>query len=296
MPIVKRLKAKSESSSSAKSAKPEKVKRSPLVISLPDGPEEPVKDLRKIKWLIYGENKIGKTSLCAQFPDPIFLMFEPGGDFLRIARRQMGTWREFVAYVDAILRSERYGTVVIDPAARCFKMLVDDKCEELGVDDPRDVGWGQGWKAIQDEFERQIHRLTKSGRGVVFLAKPTKAEFERRTGGTYHRIEPKLSSGAGDFIEGFVDVIAFYGYYGDERFLTIRGSDELDAGCRPEELFLTTQGEQVHSIPMGSSAKEGYKNLVAAFDNKQKSRCEPEREASVGRTKAQAAKKRKLVF
>lgn len=251
-----------------------------LSLSLPDGPEDPISSFAQAKTLIYGENKIGKTSLCAEFPDPVFLMFEPGGGGLRIARRQCNSWKEFTGYIDLILASDRFETIVIDPISLCYKACVDHICKIEGVDDPGEVTWGHGWKAIEDEFIRQISRISSSGRGIIFLGHLEQVEFEKRTGGKYNKIVPRMMKQARSFIESFVDVIAFYGYYGDDRLMTIEGSDELDAGNRLKYQFRTVSGEKIHSIPMGSNEEEAYENLMKAFDNEQEDRNEPDYSAT----------------
>lgn len=268
-------------------------------LTLPTEEEEPLSSLSEAMLLIYGENKIGKTSLCSQFPDPLFLMFEPGGKGLKIKQRQVNSWREFVGYIDLLEKTEEFRNVVIDPIALCYKAVVDHVCEKELVNDPTDIGWGKGWKAIEDEFVRQIKRISASNRGIIFLGHPEQAEFEARTGGKYHKITPKMMKQAKTFIESFVDVIAFYGYHGDKRMLTIEGSDELDAGSRLKYQFRTPEGERIHSIPMFDKKnkqfdeEQAYKNLLRAFDNKQTDRCEPTAGVALTNTRAKRETKSK---
>lgn len=298
MPLIKKLKSKSGDSKPEPAFKRASTKTK-VELTLPDGPEDPISDISEATFLIYGENKIGKTSLCSQFEDPIFLMFEPGGKGLRIARRQCNSWTEFTGYIDLIVKSDRYKTVVIDPINLCYKACVDHICKREAVDDPADVGWGKGWKAIEDEFVKQVRRISTTHRGVVFLGHPEQAEFEKRTGGKYNKIVPRMMKQARNFVEAFVDVIAFYGYYGDYRMLTIEGSDELDAGNRLKYKFRTTSGERIHSIPMfddnDSSFDEerAYENLIAAFNNEQEDRWEPEDKLALSDAPAQRERKRR---
>ena len=266
---------------------------------LPEGPQKPITDLSAAAILIYGENKIGKTSLAACFDDPIFIMFEPGGKGLEITRVQCETWKDFTGWVTSIIKSDRFKTVVIDPIALCYRACVEQICKDEAVDDPMEVGWGRGWKKVEDEFCKQIRRISSTERGVVFLGHIESVEFERRTGGVYHRLSPRMMKQARTFITGWVDIIAFYGYYGDDRYLTIEGSDELDAGTRLKLNFKTTSGERVHSIPMFDpenptfSEEDAYRNLVAAFRNEQEERGVPESVAALTDTKPPRKEKRR---
>lgn len=287
MPLVKRLGKKS----STKETK-NRVIRTKIEVTLPEEQEDAITSISEATFLIYGENKIGKTSFASMFPEALFLMFEPGGKGLKIYRRQVSNWKEFVAYIDLLEKDrDRFETVVVDPVAMSYKAVVDFICEREGVTDPRDVGWGNGWKAIEDEFMKQINRISSTGRGVVFLGHPEIIEFEKRTGGTYNKIVPRMMKQARQFIEAFVDVTGFYGYYGDERFLSIEGSDQIDAGHRLKYKFRTPEGEKIHSIPMGESEEEAFKNFKRAFNNKQKDRCEPDYNPSMQEVKPERKKR-----
>ena len=50
--------------------------------------------------------------------------------------------------------------------------------------------------------------------------------------------------------------------------MQIVGDDYVSAKC-PSQNFRIPSGERVERIPMGKSAKEAAKNLMAAFNNKQ---------------------------
>ena len=66
------------------------------MIKLPTKRTEIEKDLSKYTIFLYGREKIGKTTLAAQFPDALFLMFEPGAKSLEIFRIDINTWAEFL--------------------------------------------------------------------------------------------------------------------------------------------------------------------------------------------------------
>ena len=75
-----------------------------------------------------------------------------------------------------------------------------------------------------------------------------------------------MSNQAADVIQGLVDIWGNYTYDGKKRYLLIEGSEEIDAGCRVEGHFLS-EGQPMSKIYMGNSAKEAYKNFLAAFNN-----------------------------
>jgi len=242
-------------------------------ISLPTLKSTPLEDLGGYTWLLFGEKKIGKTSLAAQFPDALFLMFEPGGKGLETYQMDMVDWKMLRQTVKALVAEpDRFKTIIIDTGDIAYKMCMAQIGRENGFEHPSDIknDFGKSWQMILGEFETQIQALVKSGRGIVFISHASESTFESRDGDRYNRVTPTLSNQVMKFLTGFVDIIAYYGYEGTDRILTIHGSDNLEAGTRTDRNFLVKgTTKKVHSIPMGDSPEEGYANIQKAFRNEQ---------------------------
>lgn len=237
-------------------------------LNLPMEKSVPVESLGGYTALIYGRKKIGKTSLCSHFPKSLFVLFDPGGKALRLYQVSPKNWRQFVRYVDLVIKDDRFETVVIDTADIAYDDCLEHVCFQLGVDHPSDAGWGKGWNAVRTEFVRQIKRLTRSGKGVIFISHQRETEIEERSGKKYHMKTNTLSGQAKEALEGIVDIWANYDYDGKTRMLTIAGDDFTDAGNRCEENFHYTDGSPIREISMGNSSQESYENFVKAFYNK----------------------------
>jgi hypothetical protein len=255
-------------------------------VTLPDKPSKPAKELSDFSWLIYGERKIGKTTLMSQFPDPFFLAFEPGHKALEVFFRLVDDWSEVWSYLDLLEADSRFKTVVVDVVDRAYRLCFNHVCGLNYVKHPNDDSqqWGKIWDAIGQEFDRFVNRLLRIGKGVVFLSHAELKQVTKRDGSSWDQLQPTLSGQPMKVVEGLVDIIAYYGYSEDGRELVIRGDQFVDAGCRPKEQFKTTDGTPVVVIPMGSSESEAYENLMSAF------RCELE---DAGETGYVAQKKRK---
>ena len=78
------------------------------------------KDLRGKYILIYGEPKVGKTSLAAQFPKNLLLAFEPGYNGLNnIMVQPILKWGEFKDVLKQLEKpeiKENFNTITIDTA------------------------------------------------------------------------------------------------------------------------------------------------------------------------------------
>lgn len=251
-------------------------------LSLPTEKTRPVSSLSECSILIYGEKKIGKTSLASQFPSSLFLFFEPGGKGLSVYSREVSKWPDFVSYINMILadKSNRFQTIIIDTIDIAYSRCFDYICKKQAVDHPSEGTYGDVWNAIKKEFVDQIDRLLLARKGVIFISHAEVAEFQSRTFGTTQKIIPTMPKQARHLMQAVADVILYYGYYGDERWVTVSGSENLDAGHRLKHQFWVSPGPQsgkrIHSIPMGRSEEEAFANLSNAFNNQLSETGDPE--------------------
>lgn len=233
------------------------------VLSLPTEPTTPVNELGRYSMLLYGLEKIGKTSLAAQFPDAFFLLCEPGGKALSIYGREVKTWADFKGYLSLLDKSPgKFKTVVVDTVDIAFKLCEEYMLRKMGITHESDEEWGKGWSLVRNEFALSMARIINGPRGVVFISHATEKKLKRRDGRSSDRIVPTMPSQARAVLEPMVDIWSYYQYDdGGKRILTIRGDDFIAAGHRCKGHFVG-----VSQINMGNSAEEGYNNYVAAFD------------------------------
>lgn len=239
-----------------------------LELTLPTERSTPSDRIGDFTTLIFGEKKIGKTDLTAQMDSTFHMMTEPGGKALSILQRPVNNWREFQAYVKLLEKDKKFKTATVDTADFLYGHAFDYVAQKQGFEHPSEEAYGKGWKAIRDEFTKWVLRLINTGKGVVFISHATEKEVKMRSGEKYDRIQPTMAGQAMDVLTGLVDLWFYYGYDGDRRVLTIQGSDHIGAGHRLKHNFHYIDGTPVKEIDMGSSAEEGYANLMLAFHNK----------------------------
>lgn len=229
------------------------------------------KDLSKYSIFIYGKAKIGKTSLCAQFPDALFLMTEPGGKSLEIYQTNVRNWPHFKQLITELETTDMYKTVVVDTVDNLFKMCTDWYCKKNAIQHPSDEDWGKGWQMISDEFLLAITKLMQLNRGVIFTSHAASHEIKKYAQPTVTEVCPTLSKQGRRILEPIMDLIAYYKYAEKEdddssRILQIRGDANVVAGCRLTQNFVG-----IKEIPMGNSASEGYKHFMDAFNTSSQS-------------------------
>lgn len=240
---------------------------------LPTDYTEPISELSEATMFIYGRIKIGKTSLAAQYEDPLFCLFEPGGKSLRIKTVDCKDWKIFKRAVRELEKSDNFRTVVIDTVKAAYEACTKYICEKEGVEHPTDVGggkaWGKGYGLVNRELNDCFKRIEETKRGLIYIAHST-VETSSSRKAIPDMIKANLSTGADSFIRAVADIHGYYRYYEDRRFLTIKGTSELDCGTRLDKKLNVKDGSRkVASIPMGDSPQEAYENLLTAFNNEQ---------------------------
>lgn len=241
-----------------------------LELDLPDEMSEPAGNIEDYNMMIFGPKGIGKTSLASRFNNSLTMAFEPGGKALRTFQRAVPSWMHFRKYIQ-LLNEEpgKFTTVVIDTAQIAYNRCMDYACQEAGIKHPGDEGYGKGWKRVAQEFERQFNTLMSMGMGIIAVAHDRDDEVETKSGRKFNKMIPALTGQCDEYFSGPIDIVGYYHYDGEQRWLQIRGSDYITAKCRLEENFIAKDGQPVFKIPMGNTPDEAYSNLTKAFNNEQ---------------------------
>lgn len=235
---------------------------------LPKEKSLPSSSLQDYSILLYGEKKIGKTSLTSQFNRTISLMTEPGGKAQSMFQQSCKNWKELRGYTKTAIKEDRFQTIAVDTADFAYEFCMEYVCKKMVIDHPSDEAYGKGWKAVRAEFQSWVIELLHSGKGVIFISHSKDQEFTTRRGDKFNKVSASMAGQAKEILEGLVDIWANYTYDGKKRYLIIGGSDEVDAGSRCEGHFLDVDGEPLDRISMGRNPKEAYRNLIAAFENR----------------------------
>jgi len=241
------------------------VARTDLV--LPTAPSIPMESLGDYSILLFGEKKIGKTTLASFFPNTLFLMTEPGAKSLSVYQIPITDWPTFKKALALLRKDKRFQTVVVDTADLLYKMCEHAVCQRLGIEHPSEGDYGKGWSAVRDEFTTQMQILMSMGRGVILVSHSEEKEIKTRSGTSYDRIQPSMQKMAREIVDGMVDIWAYYTYEGKQRVLQIRGDENVAAGHRLQQNF-QYHGKEVREISMGASAEEAYRNVVDCFHNR----------------------------
>lgn len=224
-------------------------------------PHKVSKDLSGYITYIYGAPKTGKTTLATQMDSSLLLALEPGYHALPgVIAQDITSWSEMKQVYRELKKPDvqkTFKAVIVDTidiaADRCKKYI----CQQNGIEDLGDLGYGKGWSKFKDEFNEVFRGLTQLGYAVFFIGHDKESMItDPITGAERMIIRPSLSNTTKDIIAGMADI---YGYAHQLRkdemsVLTLRDtSGTIDCGCRfkyiPNEISMS------------------YQNLVAAIQS-----------------------------
>lgn len=171
-----------------------------------------------IKTLIYGPEGIGKSTLAAMWPNPIFIDLEGGTNQLPVVRLETpSSWSMLRAELTAIKNREvPCSTVVIDTVDAAERMCAEYIMARDGKKSIEEWGYGKGYTLLYEEFGRLLDYLTDtaaSGINVVVLGHSTMRKFERPDeSGAYDRFELKLTKQVSPMVKEWADMVLFCDY------------------------------------------------------------------------------------
>lgn len=167
--------------------------------------------------LIYGTEKIGKSTLCAAAPKPVFIQTEDGLDNINCDRFPLATKVEDVFnQIAAVGRDEHdYRTLVIDSLDWLEQLIFERVCSDAGVDsiEKVDGGYGKGYVAAIAAWRKLtdwLNKLRAKRSMVILLIAHAKVErFEDPEASPYDRYAPRLNKHAAALMSEWCDAILF---------------------------------------------------------------------------------------
>ena len=171
-----------------------------------------------IKAVIYGPEGIGKSTLAAQFPRPVFIDTEGSTvhmDVRRTPRPQ--SWTELLEQVHWLAdRPAELGTLVLDTADWAEALCAETVCARAQKSGIEEFGYGKGYTYLAEEFGRLLTALDLAkdhGVNIVITAHAKMRKFEQPDEmGAYDRWEMKLSKTCAPLIKEWADMVLFACY------------------------------------------------------------------------------------
>ena len=176
---------------------------------LPTVKTQPKPALADLTVLVYGQTKIGKTTLCSNAEGAVFLATEPGLNALDVYQVPIQSWDDLLnACAEIGEGGHPFKTVIIDTIDNAYKFCTDYIVKKHKIEHESDLGYGKGYALVNNEFQRVLTKLAFLPYGLFLVSHAKEVEVETRTG-KYTRIVPTLPDKARKIVLGMVDMVLF---------------------------------------------------------------------------------------
>lgn len=169
--------------------------------------------------LIYGVAGVGKTSLAAEAPAPVFIQIDeaPPAGMEIDTFGQLKTYDEVIGAIGALYgEAHEYQTVIIDSLAPLEKLVWEESCRRNSWQNIEDPGFGKGYVVATDTWKELLGGLKalrdERGMNVIMLGHTDISRFDSPTTDPYSRYRVNLHKRAADTVEAIADVVAFINY------------------------------------------------------------------------------------
>ena len=170
-----------------------------------------------LKALVYGVEGIGKSTLGAGFPAPLFLCAESGTERLDVARLpEPKTWGTVLADLDEVASANHdYQSLVVDTVDWLEPLVWDHVCVKNKWASIEAPGYGKGYVEALGEWRQLLKRLEAvraRGMHVVLLAHAMVRRVSPPDLEPFDRYALKVNDKAGALVREWVDAVLFAQY------------------------------------------------------------------------------------
>lgn len=169
--------------------------------------------------VLYGVDGIGKTTLAAEWPSPIYLPTigeKTPSDIDLPTPGEVETFDDMLDIIGELVTEDHdYGTVIIDSIDGFENLVWDATAGRLAVSSIEEPGYGKGYVEADTEWREflgGVAALARKGIAVVMLAHPEIVRFDSPTTDPYSRYTLKLHKRANALIREQADIVAFMNY------------------------------------------------------------------------------------
>lgn len=167
--------------------------------------------------LIYGPEKVGKSTFAAGAPNPIWLGADSGTEHLNIKRLPSpDTFKDVLEGIDEVAtrgKSKGFETLVIDPLGWIEPMMILDFTGDVNMNLAKwGGGHGAGYQALSDRYRMLLNgaeRVWKAGLNVILIGHATVKMFNDPEGPGYERYELAVDKRGAGPVKQWVDAILF---------------------------------------------------------------------------------------
>ena len=227
---------------------------------------------RAQKVVLYGLEGIGKTTLAAQTPDPLFIDTEGGTAHMDVKRIEgIEVWEQLLDAIKTVaVTPDICKTLVIDTADWAEKACFEYVLRHNNWDSIESPGYGKGYNVLEETFLELLKACDKvlaAGMNVVFTAHAQIKKLDLpEEMGSYDRWELKLEKKNVPLLKEWADVVLFLNY----KTLVVTTDTKAKKGTNGKRMIYTTHkpafdAKNRHGLPDEMEMK--YSNIACIFND-----------------------------
>lgn len=167
--------------------------------------------------LIYGPEKVGKTSFAAEWPSTVMIQTAGESPPADLEIDTFGEVTNFGMVMDAFTalftEEHSYQTLIVDAVDGIEKIVWAETCARNKWASIEEPGFGKGYvecDAVWSEFFDAVRALRDTkGMTVLLMGHVEIKSFDDPANGSYSRFQPNLHKRASDTLKAMCDIIAF---------------------------------------------------------------------------------------
>lgn len=171
-----------------------------------------------LRLVVYGTEGIGKSTLAAELPSPVWIDVEGGTNQLPVSRLPRPTsWSMLLDEVRAVRDGDvPCSTLVVDTADAAEALCSQALCAKNGWDGIEGISYGKGYTYLMESFGKLLDLLSEvveHGRNICLASHAIMRKFERPDeSGAYDRFELKLTKKVAPMVKEWADMLLFCDY------------------------------------------------------------------------------------
>ena len=168
---------------------------------IPTKKKEATFDPWRMKAILYGDPKLGKSTFVSKIPNSIVLATDDGWDALSgmlwqdtTGKWLIDSWKTLWEAAKEVVESGKFKTLIIDSIDLALVLATEYVREKYSVEFLNDgkLSYGKGNELVARETIKLLHACRSTGMGVWLTSHPTTEEIALPNGVTYTTTLPSL--------------------------------------------------------------------------------------------------------
>lgn len=197
-----------------------------------------------VRGVLFGVEKIGKSTFASNAPNPIFIDVEKGTGFIDTTRVQPTTWEDIMEVVKELTATDHeFKTLVLDSLDWAERLLWARVCKKAKAENIETAfgGYGKGFTAAIDEWRAFLYAIeeliAKKKMNVILVAHAHIKPFNNPEGDNFDRYEMKLNAKAAGLLKEWAHAVLFANY----EILTAKNDKKQIKGVDSEARIIHTR-------------------------------------------------------